>query len=68
MTTDIPPFDPDPRPGTLPDPAVPPFGPGTLPDDDDIDPLPDPDNPGDIPRQPPRPGPFPEGPPPDADV
>ncbi len=32
MATDIPPFNPDPRPGSVPEAEVPPFGPGTIPD------------------------------------
>ena len=62
MATDIPPFNPDPRPGSVPEPEVPPFGPGTIPDvpDDDV-PI-DPDDPGDEPFLPPEREPFPEEP------
>ena len=58
-TQNIPPLVPDPRPGQLPDPAVPPLGP-TVPDIPDVDipgELPDP---GEEPRQPPDRAPFPE--------
>ena len=62
MSTEIPPFVPDPRPGQLPDPAVPPMGPETIPDVPDVDVPGELPEPGEEPRQPPERDQFPEEP------